>query len=137
MCSVFVTGADRIANFYDIERLARLPGRVIHNLTLSSNDFADYLLASFNPRLMIGINVDERRVKSGNPLKHGEQCSYSKFRCFFNDNGNRFMTFFSQIVPGSKIKSMQIISSGCFEFNDQALMVSMFQDFDKDDKDIV
>ena len=47
------------------------------------------------------------------------------------------MTFFSQIVPGSKIKSMQIISSGCFRFNDQALMVSMFQDFDKDDKDIV
>ena len=72
MLPVFVTGANRIANFYDIERLARLPGRVIHNLTLSSNDFADYLLASFNPRLMIGINVDERRVKSGNPLKHGE-----------------------------------------------------------------
>src|SRR5689334_6694136 len=69
-------------------------------------------LSSFDPRLMVGVDVYQRPIKSNRSLIECDQCANAERVCFRDANGNRLPVLFEKGGPCSAEKSMKIIAAG-------------------------
>ena len=110
--------------------------QLLSHFRLQLQQFCCRFLASFNPRLIVSINVYQRTVKADGTFIQGDQCPDRERTHIWHANGDGFALLFEQSLAGPTQKPVQIIATAKIVLYFHRRGRAVLLHFNKGDKEI-
>ena len=117
--------------------MAFLLREIGEDFSLEHNDRRGGFLARLHARLMIGVHVDQARVKTHRPLKERDEHAHGKRRDLADDERDGFATVLVQRLPRAEQEAREIIPRRHARLHGQRRAVPVPQHLDEGDEEIV
>src|SRR5581483_3880647 len=112
------------------------PSQGVLNSQLDPDHGGSRFLSCFDSWLVVGVDIDQRRIQSDCPFKKSDQDSNRKRGDFFDCQSDRLAVAVKQSLTSSKKKALQVISRGNVRFDLNGCRFAVLQHVNKRHKKI-